>query len=99
MRFAEHLMAAPPAVIGTAARGNQRYRTRAMMIAPGFYVTADIHRFPVRPRLRVDVRDLGATRRPADSPVLCPKGDSVDASKTFAATGPESLDQLFRGRL
>ena len=53
--FPERGMAAPPAMIGTAARGDDGHRSGAVVFAPGAQVLFDIDAFAVRPGLRIQV--------------------------------------------
>ena len=87
MRLAKDLMAAPPAMIGAAASRDERDRTHAVVVAPGFDVSPDIYRFPIGPRLRVDIRDLQARGCAADRAVRGPEGDAVHTLECLGRAG------------
>ncbi len=60
-------MAAPVAVIRTAARGDHGNGARAVMLAPDLQVARNVYAFAVRPRLGIEVgnelRGTGAEHR------------------------------------
>ncbi len=58
MRLAIDLMAAPAALIRTAARGDEIHRTLAVVAAPGFYIALQIDGMASRPGLRIQIWNL-----------------------------------------
>src|SRR5581483_8329535 len=59
MRLAEDRMAAPGAVVRTAARGDHRDRAHAVMLAPDAQVPVDVDGFAIGPRLSIEILDQG----------------------------------------
>src|SRR5580658_9832724 len=60
MSFAKYFVTAPAAVVRAAASGDQRNRTHAMMLAPGFDILSHIDGFAIGPGLGIDIAQLFA---------------------------------------
>src|SRR5439155_6403244 len=75
----EDLVAAPAAVVGAAARRDQRDRAHAVMLAPDLNIAGDIDGLAQRPGLPVETGDLGARRRLVNRTVFAEERNSVDA--------------------
>src|ERR1700690_108826 len=60
MRFSKNFVAAPAAMIGTAASGDQRDRTHTVVGAPDFDVTSHVDGFAGGPGLSVNIFNLFA---------------------------------------
>ena len=73
---AEHLMAAPAAFVRAAARGDERYRALPMCVSPGANISPNVDRVASRPRLCVEIRDLGARSRLPHHAVFVKKSDA-----------------------
>src|SRR3954452_8856844 len=63
MTFSEYGVAAPVAMIRTAARGDERYGPLAVMLAPGLQIAVNIYLLAVRPWLSIQILDQGGTWR------------------------------------
>jgi hypothetical protein len=60
VRLAIDLVAAPAALIGAAARRDERHRSFAVSVTPGANIPPHVNGLPIRPRLCVQVGDLHA---------------------------------------
>src|SRR5580704_2431409 len=79
MGFAEHLMAAPTAMIRTSPGGDQRHRSHTVMFAPDGNVTVHVDRFARRPRLPSDIANLVPRRRLDNIALPRAEGNTGDA--------------------
>src|SRR2546428_4253485 len=70
VRLAEDFVAAPAAMVGAAARRDQRDRAHAVMLAPDLNIAGDIDGLAQRPGLPVEIGDLGARRRLVNRTIL-----------------------------
>jgi len=103
VRLAEDFVAAPAAMVGAAARRDQRDRAHAVILAPDLNIARDIDGLAQRPGLPVEIGDLGARRRPVNRAVLTEESDPVDACERLPrldgpdSTGLERRQQLLYG--
>src|ERR1700722_6080965 len=94
MGFAKHLMATPAAMVGTAARGNQRDRALAMMLAPHPDVLVQVNGISCRAWLGIEIPDLFAGRSTDDLTVISQKGDALHLARCPCGPGLQDGNQL-----
>src|SRR5215467_9058570 len=87
-------MAAPAALVGTSAGGDEIHRTLAVSVAPGFYITANVHRMTSRPWLAVEIGDLRALWRFVEIAGRVEVGKSWDAGAGVRGAGTERFEQI-----
>src|ERR1700757_4817381 len=78
MRFSEYFVAAPAAMVRTAASGDQGNGTHPVMLAPDLHVAGHVDQFASGPRLCIDILDLLAWLGAHDRTVRCPERDPID---------------------
>src|SRR5215475_1551295 len=94
MCLAKDLMTAPATLVGASTGCDEIYRTLAMGVAPGFYITTNVDGLTSRPRLTVQIGDLSALRRFVQVAGCVKIGKSWHAGAGVGGPCTESFEQF-----
>src|SRR5579859_1051567 len=96
MSFSEDFVAAPAAMVRTAASRNQGNRAHSMVLPPNLHVPRHVDQFAGRPRLCVNILDLLAWLGAYDRTIRHLERNPVDCVQTVDSLRPERRHQLFQ---
>src|SRR5262249_13171941 len=95
VRFSVNGMTAPPAIIRTATRGDQRHRAGTVMGSPGLQIPADGNGLAARPGLPVDIGYERSRRRALNSSAIVDESNSADVLQFSRRAAPKNRQQFF----
>src|SRR5579859_2404536 len=96
MSFSEDFVAAPAAMVRTAASRNQGNRAHSMVLPPNLHVPRHVDQFAGRPRLCVNILDLLAWLGAYDRTIRSFEGDPINVVQAVDGSRPQRWHQLFQ---